>query len=194
MQDNESIKKLVNIGRQDLMHEVCELKDAMARLLEEKKKLTDDLFEEESYRDQKYENKVKNLLKNKDHDFNTEKQELNEKLMNSQREINIVQTERNKFLEELSNKERLISDLEKQLSYNMDHLQMIKESENLNKMKINELLKEIEQLRHKIKYCEDEFKQQAINCHNDMIELRNDHDSERNETKISHNLLIKQIE
>jgi hypothetical protein len=27
-----------------------------------------------------------------------------------------------------------------------------------------------------------------------MIELRNDHDNERNETKISHNLLIKQIE
>jgi len=71
--------------------------------------------------------------------------------MNSQREINIVQTERNKFLEELSNKERLITDLEKQLSHNMDNLQMIKEAENLNKMKINELLNEVEQLKHKIK-------------------------------------------
>jgi hypothetical protein len=58
--------------------------------------------------------------------------------MNSQREINIVQIERNKFLEELSNKERLITDIEKQLSHNMDHLEMIKESENLNKMKMNE--------------------------------------------------------
>lgn len=114
--------------------------------------------------------------------------------MNSQREINIVQIERNKFLEELSNKERLITDIEKQLSHNMDHLQMIKESENLNKMKANEQLKEIEQLNRKIKYCEEEFKQQAINFHNDMIELRNDHDNERKETKTSHNLLIKQIE
>jgi len=35
------------------MHEVCKLKDAMARLLEEKRKLTEDLLQEESYMDQK---------------------------------------------------------------------------------------------------------------------------------------------
>jgi hypothetical protein len=37
------VKNLVNEGRQELIREVYELKDAMDRLAEEKKKLTDDL-------------------------------------------------------------------------------------------------------------------------------------------------------
>lgn len=41
--DNEMVKKIVNESRQELIHEVYELKDAMAKLLEEKKRLTDDL-------------------------------------------------------------------------------------------------------------------------------------------------------
>lgn len=83
--------------------------------------------------------------------------------MNTSREIGIVQIERNKFLEELSNKERLIADLEKRLSNYFDQINLHKKAEELNKMKIDDLIKELEQVKNKLKYCEDEFKAQAIN-------------------------------
>lgn len=89
---------------------------------------------------------MEQTFKNKEYDYSAEKQDLNDKLINGNKEMNIVQIERNKFLEELSNKERLISDLEKQLSDKVNQTQLNDNSKQMQKMKIEDLLKEIEQL------------------------------------------------
>lgn len=132
--DTEMIKNIVNESKYELLREVNELREAMSKLLVEKQKLVEDLSNSESNISNKFVNKIRVIedqIKNREFDYSVEKQELNEKIINGSKEISIIQFERNKFLEELSNKERLISDLEKQLSCNLDQTNLYNKSEEM---------------------------------------------------------------
>jgi len=132
--DTEMIKNIVNESKYELLREVNELREAMSKLLVEKQKLVEDLSNSESNISDKFVNKIRVIedqIKNREFDYSVEKQELNEKIINGSKEISIIQFERNKFLEELSNNERLISDLEKQLSCNLDQTNLYNKSEEM---------------------------------------------------------------
>lgn len=132
--DTEMIKNIVNESKYELLREVNELREAMSKLLVEKQKLVEDLSNSESNISNKFVNKIRVIedqIKNREFDYSVEKQELNEKIINGSKEISIIQFERNKFLEELSNNERLISDLEKQLSCNLDQTNLYNKSEEM---------------------------------------------------------------